>query len=179
MKGGRARDLVLFGQFKKNLGRIDLRCLVSHQAARGKKAARRRVHVVLRPQDRVPGLVADDEELVPGLARRRDKLGKAGVGRDQVHTRAIDIALQFREIVDAAGAVEVVADAVLVAADIRRNQAAFKCCGVEHAIVASDRVVEVDADAHGLSGSAQRHVDQRPADLARRQILQRLVGLFQ
>ena len=114
MKRGRAGDLSSFGQLKEHLRRIDLRRAVADQAARGQKSARRRVHVVLRAQHRMLGLVADDEELVTGLARGRDELGEARIGRDQVHARAVDIALQLGEVVLAAGAVEMVADAVLV-----------------------------------------------------------------
>src|SRR5947208_15577934 len=112
------------------------------------------MQVVLRPQYRMPGFVADDEELVAGSTRRRDKIRETWIGRNQIHPGAIDITLQFREIVVAAGSVEVVADAVLVAADIRRDQAAFKRGCVEYAVVACDRVVEIDPDAHGLSGPA-------------------------
>src|SRR5258708_23422325 len=105
MQRGYPCDLIFFCQFKEHARRMDLRCIVSHQAARGKKSPGRRVHVELPAQYRVPGLVADDEELVAGLTRSRDKLGEARKGRDQVHARTIDIALQFREIVVAASAV--------------------------------------------------------------------------
>src|SRR6266436_6046724 len=75
-KGSRSGDLVFLCQFEEDARRINLRCIVSHQAARGEKSPRRRVQIVLRSQYRMLGLVADDEELMAGCARRHDKIRK-------------------------------------------------------------------------------------------------------
>src|SRR3954447_2014425 len=145
---GCARDLGFLCQFKKHARRLNLPCVFSDQAARGKKSLGSRMHVVLRSQDRVFGLVADNEELVAGFVGRLDKLGETWIGRHKVHSLTVNITLQCREIVLAAGTVEMVADAIFVTGDIRRNQTAFQRRRVEYTIVASDRVIEVDPNTH-------------------------------
>src|SRR6185437_10335749 len=111
---------------------------------------RARMQVVPWAEDRMPCLVADDEEVVAGLAGGRDKFGNAGVGRGQFHACAIDVALQLREIIGAVVAVEIIADGVLVGGEIGRDQTSLQRSHMKNAVVAGDGVVEVDPDPHGL-----------------------------
>src|SRR3954454_24406241 len=64
---GCARDLVFLCQLKKHARRLNLPAVFSDQAARGKKSPGSRMHVVLRSENRVLGLVTDNEELVAGF----------------------------------------------------------------------------------------------------------------
>ena len=71
-----------------------------------------------------------------------------------------------------------VPDAGLVRGDFRGDQAALDRDGVEHTIVAGQRIVEIDTNMHRL-GLSRLKVDQRPADLAHGQVGQSVVRLLQ
>src|SRR5579859_59790 len=152
-KESRASDLVFLGQCEEQVARIDLVAAQADQPARCQKASRRGVQIMLRPADRGARFVADDEQLVAGFPRGRDEIGKAGIGRRQLHAGAIDVALQLRKRVGAAGAVEIIAHAVLVARQMGGDQSALQSRCMKDAIVANDRVVEIDSDAHDYARS--------------------------
>src|SRR6185312_5130965 len=157
-QAGHARDFFFPAQFEEDVVRIDLAWIDlpaarADQPARCQKAPRRGVQIILWSANGVSRLVADDEELVPSLPRSRDEIGKAAIGCRQIHAGAIDMALQLREILGTADPVEMITHAVLVAPEMFGDQPALQCRGVKDAIVAGDRVVEIDPDPHGYARS--------------------------
>ena len=120
------------------------------QTMRVEKAARGGMEIVARPKQGKRRLVTDDAEIVASGSRGSREFECARVGLGEIHARAIDIALQFRERVFPACRIEVIADAILCRGQTRLDETAFEGRRMKDAVVTGDRIVEINPDPHRL-----------------------------
>src|SRR6478672_332369 len=92
--------------------------------------------------------MADDDRLNVSLTRPAEKFDCTGISFGLAHAGAVYIALQLRPLILAIALPKVFAHADLVCRNRYRDQAALQRDAVKEGVVAYDRVVEVDADAH-------------------------------
>ena len=145
-----ALQLAGLAHFKKNIfrGKSDRR---REKALMLKPAHGCSMQIVARTDERLTSLVTDDEN--------GNRLG-AAVGNEIDHTRkrrcfqygaTVGLALQSGPGLFAAGLSQIIADLHFVPHHAGRNQRSLRRQPAKELVVADDRVVEVDADSHGVS----------------------------
>src|SRR6267142_2265981 len=141
-----ARKLFFLGQLEEHVALVDQRAVMV-QVPRD-PAPRGLVQVMARPDKGMPGLVADDAHRDAALHRPPQEFDGARVGAHLVHACAVDRALHLGPHILATLPAQEITHGELALRRIDRHRALLHGDTVKNLVVADERVVEVNADAH-------------------------------